>query len=182
LDSFIHPAYNPVTDYVSELSLGQLGWLQTANFLVFGAAMLTFATGIRWGARRGRGSAAGPLLFVVIGAVGLIVDGIFKIDPHTSTVHTLSGTIHSQAAPGYFFGVTAACFVFARRFRGPLRVYSIASGILLPIFIFGFLALGIQLGISGLLQRGAVVVGNAWITVLALMLWAEPSPPGNSRG
>lgn len=128
VDGLIHPAYNPVTDFVSELSRGELGWLQIANFLVFGAAILVFAAGIRWGTLRSAGSAAGPVLFAIIGA-GLITAGLFVTDAHTSPVSTLSGTIHILASVPVFVCLIIACFVFARRFRGPLRTYSIASGL-----------------------------------------------------
>jgi len=173
VDGFIHPDYNPVTDFWSEMSRGQLGWLQTANFLVDGALLLAFAAGIRWGARRGPGSAAGAALFAVIG-LGNVVSGLFTIDAHTSTVQTLSGTIHMAAAPPVFFGLVATCFVFARRFRGGLRAYSVVSGIVLLLSIFAFLALGAPLDITGILQRVAIVVGWQWITVLAVALRAEP--------
>ena len=180
VDGFIHPDYNQVTDYWSEMSPGQLGWLQTTNFLVDGAALLAFAAGIRWGARRGPGSAAGAALFAVIGAAN-VVSGLFTIDAHTSTVQTLSGTIHMAAAPPVFFGLVATCFVFARRFRGALRAYSVGSGILLLLSIFSFLVLGATLNITGILQRGAILVGWQWITVLALALRAEPASPGELR-
>ena len=173
VDGFIHPNYNVVTDFWSEMSRGQLGWLQTVNFLVDGLALLVFAAGIRWGVRRGPGSAAGAVLFAVIG-LGNIVSGLFTIDAHTSTIQTLSGTIHMAAAPPVFFGLVATCFVFARRFQGRLRTYSIVSGIALLLSIFAFLALGAPLDITGILQRLAIVVGWQWITVLAVALRAEP--------
>jgi hypothetical membrane protein len=181
VDGLIHPAYNPVTDFVSELSRGELGWLQITNFLIFAVAMLVFATGIRWGTHRSAGSAAGAALFAII-AAGLIVSGLFVTDAHTSTVETASGTIHNLAALPVFAGVTAACFVFARRFRGPLRVYSTASGILVLVFFFATFLIGGPLGIMGILQRVTIVAGWAWITVLAIALLAEPAQPQRLTG
>ncbi len=175
VDGLIHPAYNPVTDFVSELSRGELGWLQIANFLVFGAAILVFAAGIRSSARRGAGSVAGPVLFVIMGA-GLIASGIFVTDAHTSTESTLSGTIHILATLLVFVSLIIACFVFARRFRGPVRTYSIASGIVVLILFVAAFVLGDSLGIAGIVQRATIVVGWAWITVLALALGAEGAP------
>src|SRR3989442_7043082 len=175
VDGLIHPAYNPVTDFVSELSRGELGWLQIANFLVFGAAILVFAAGIRWGARRRAGSVAGPVLFGVMGA-GLITAGIFVTDAHTSSVSTLSGTIHNLASLPVFVCLIIACFVFARRFRGPLRTYSIASGIAVLILFVATIVIGDSLGKTGILQRATIVVGWAWITVLALALRAKEAP------
>lgn len=175
VDGLIHPAYNPVTDFVSELSRGELGWLQIANFLVFGAAILVFAAAIRWGAPRRAGSVAGPILFGIMGA-GLITSGLFVTDAHTSTESTLSGTIHVLATLLSFVCLIIACFVFARRFRGPVRTYSIASGIVVLILFVAAFVMGDSLGIAGIVQRATIVVGWAWIAVLALALRAEDAP------
>jgi hypothetical protein len=172
IDSFVHPAYNQMTDYVSELSRGQLGWLQVANFLICGVALLGFAAGIRWAVRPGPGSVGGAVLFVLIG-VGVIVDAFFTIDPHTSTVHTVSGIVHGVGFLVVTVALIAACFVFARRFTGGLRIYSLASGILLPVCLVVTVVVGTPLGITGILQRVFLLIGWAWITVLALGLLAE---------
>jgi hypothetical protein len=172
IDGFVHPAYNQVTDYVSELSRGQLGWLQVANFLVCGLALLAFAAAIRWGVRRAAGSVAGAALFALIGG-GVIVDAFFTIDPHTSSVHTLTGIVHSAGFLVVSLALIAACFVFARRFAGALRTYSVASGILIPVSLVVTVVAGTPLGITGILQRVFLLIGWAWITVLALSLLAE---------
>ena len=46
VDGLIKPGYDPVTRVVSEASIGDLGWVQIANFLVFGATMLAFSLGL----------------------------------------------------------------------------------------------------------------------------------------
>jgi hypothetical protein len=172
IDSFVHPAYNQVTDYVSELSRGQLGWLQSANFLVCGMALLGFAAGIRWAVRPGPGSVAGAALFALMGG-GVIVDAFFTIDPHTSTVHTPTGVVHAVGFVVVSVALIVACFVFARRLRGALRMYSVASGILLPVSLVVTVVAGTPLGITGILQRIFLLIGWAWIAVLALSLLAE---------
>jgi hypothetical protein len=173
----IHPTYNAVTDFVSELSRGDFGWLQIINFLLFAAALMIFALGIFWGVRRGPGSVAGAALFAIMGA-GFIVSGLAVTDAHTSTVQTPAGTLHNISALPEFAGLIAACFVFSRRFRGGMRAYSIASGVFVLVFFFATPLLGIPFGIVGLLQRILIIGGWAWITVLALALLSEtPSGP-----
>ena len=172
IDGLIHPAYNPVTDFVSELSRGELGWLQIINFLVFAAALLTFAVGIYWGARRGPGSVAGAALFALMGA-SLVVAGLAVTDAHTSTVQTPTGTLHNFSALPAFACLIAACFVFSRRFGGVMRAYSIASGVFVLVFFFATFLVGTPFGIIGILQRILIIGGWAWITILALALRSE---------
>jgi len=47
VEGVVHPEYNAWRDYVSDLSLGRQGWVQMANFVVFGLLMLAFAVGLR---------------------------------------------------------------------------------------------------------------------------------------
>lgn len=174
VDGLIHPAYNPVTDYVSELSRGELGWLQVANFIVFGAAMLAFAAGILWGASRGPGSIAGATLFALVG-ICLLLAGIFTTDSRTAGVHTISGTIHNLVSQPVFLGVIAVAFVFSRRFSGPMGVYSLLTGGAMLVFFLSIERVGARLGIIGIVQRATIVVGWTWISVLALALRSEAS-------
>src|SRR5213593_4163286 len=44
--------YDPVTRFVSDLAIGEAGWLQTANFIAFGALLIVFAAGLRRGRSR----------------------------------------------------------------------------------------------------------------------------------
>ena len=181
LDGFIHPRYNAVSDLVSELSRGELGWLQIANFLVLAVAMLAFAVGVRWGVERGVGSGTGSLLFAVMGT-GLIVAGVFVSDAHGNGVlHTRSGSIHEWASLPVFGSLALACFVFAGRFQGWMRNYSVASGVLFLVLVVAMVVGENLFNIGGLLQRVALVVGFAWTTVLALMLRAEVAIPEERR-
>lgn len=41
------PGYNAWRMFVSQLATGPGGWVQVANFLVFGSLMLVFALGLR---------------------------------------------------------------------------------------------------------------------------------------
>lgn len=65
---------------LSLLSLGDLGWVQVANFIVAGLLTLAFAVGMRQALHPGRAGTWGPLLVGVF-AVGLLIGGIFVTDP-----------------------------------------------------------------------------------------------------
>jgi hypothetical protein len=61
---------------LSLLSLGELGWIQIANFVVAGLLSVAFAVGLRRVLHLGRGGTWGPLLIGTYG-VGLIMGGVF---------------------------------------------------------------------------------------------------------
>src|SRR5260370_34336913 len=65
---------------ISSLSLGDLGWIQIANFEITGLLGIACAVGLRRALRGGRGGTWGPVLIGVLGA-GTIVSGIFHPDP-----------------------------------------------------------------------------------------------------
>jgi len=147
--------FDPKKHPLSLLSLGDLGWLQIANFVVCGLLALASAIGLRrvlgspraaGSASRGRGGKAGtwgPILIGVYG-VGLIWGGVFVADPAfgypvgspDSAPEQLSwhGILHGIAPAAASLALYAACFVLARRFladgeRG-WAIYSIVSAVL----------------------------------------------------
>src|SRR5262245_26918392 len=56
---------------ISALSLGDIGLLQAANFVLTGVLALLAAVGIRMALHQGRASVAGPILVAIYG-VGMI--------------------------------------------------------------------------------------------------------------
>jgi Protein of unknown function (DUF998) len=109
---------------ISLLSLGGLGWIQIANFVVTGVLCVACAVGMRRVLRPGRGATWGPLLIGVLGA-GLVVAGVFVTDagagfppgapagaPEQLSWH---GILHQVGFIMAVLSWTAACFVFMRR-------------------------------------------------------------------
>lgn len=80
LDGAFLPGYNWLSQPMSALSLGQGGWVQVANFIVFGALTCCSAAGWRATLAPGGGSAVYPVLKVIAGAM-LIIAGVFDQDP-----------------------------------------------------------------------------------------------------
>jgi hypothetical protein len=64
---------------ISLLSLGELGWIQIANFVVAGVLYVACAVGMRRVLHPGRGGTWGPVLVGGLG-VGLILAGVFVAD------------------------------------------------------------------------------------------------------
>lgn len=64
---------------LSLLSLGDLGWIQIANFVVTGALFVLCAVGMRRALHPGKAGTWGPILVGGLG-VGLILAGVFVTD------------------------------------------------------------------------------------------------------
>lgn len=189
IEGATRPGYSAWRNYVSSLSLSDQGWMQIANFLVFGLLSLCFAVGLRQVLRSGRGSIWGPLLLGLFG-LGLIVAGLFVTDPslgyppgaHGDGPQTLHGTVHGLAGLIVFSSLAAASFVLARRFAGDPNwkgwaPYSIITGVLVVVFFIAsnvasvLDARGILPGApTGLLQRISIFVGWGWIALFAIRL------------
>jgi hypothetical protein len=173
----LRPGYNSLRHPVSSLGLGRTGWVQVANFLGCGALLSpAFAVGLwregpsHWGA-----------VLIGLWAVGLLGAGIFRTDPVRGyplgtpdrIEHpTRAGALHDAFSLAAFLGLIAACFVYAPYGSAGWTAYSIASGVLFA-GVMGWSSAVFSgsprlAGFGGLLQRAALVIGCAWLTVLAL--------------
>ena len=187
VEGAIRPGYSSWRHAVSQLSLGPFGWVNTVGILLAGLALLAFAAGLRFALPTGTGSTWGPRLLGVAGGCFLLA-GAFPDDPGlgyppgTPAQQSLPGLIHGLAITVAFGCLSAACFVMARRFagdptwRGWAR-YSTGTGLLVAT---GYLATAVLTGLDqagmlnnapgGLLQRGMIVTGFAWVVLLAARL------------
>jgi hypothetical protein len=175
------PDYDPIRLPISLLSLGELGWKQVANFVVFGLLEVGFAVGLAWSSPGGAArSRMGPVLIGIFGGA-LIAAGLFVTDPgggYPPGATTSSGTamLHDLATLVVFVSLIAAAAVFARSFgragRQALAWYSAATSIALAVgFVLTFAAFngtGEIASLGGLIQRVTVVVGWVWLTLLAV--------------
>jgi Protein of unknown function (DUF998) len=109
---------------ISLLSLGSLGWIQVANFIVSGVLYIVGAVGLRDALRPGRGGTWAPRLVAITG-VGLIIAGVFTADagagfppgaPAGAPAMSWHGVLHEVGFGLSFLGAIAACGVFARRY------------------------------------------------------------------
>ncbi len=182
--------YNPLRHPISSLSIGDSGWMQIANFVVTGSLTLAFAVGLRRTPRPVGGSVWVPRLVGLVG-VGLIGAGFFVTDlvygyptdaPLALAQFSIHGRLHSLFSTPVFVGLPAVCFVFAHRFaasgeRGWVA-YSVFTALaMLATFVLagaGFTQFPGFRGIAGVLQRSSLIIGFAWITLLA----ARMSTPG----
>jgi hypothetical membrane protein len=184
IEGAIRPDYDPIRVFMSQLSLGEQGWVQIANFVVSGLLIMAFAVGLRRVVSSGRASRWGPILVGLVG-LGLVVSGVFVTDPALgyppgtppgfSQNPSWHGSLHLLGALLVFGGLPITSFVFGRRFQAQAdrrwARYSVATGIgMLAVFVAANLgASGVAgLGdIAGALQRVAILIGFGWIAALA---------------
>jgi uncharacterized membrane protein YhaH (DUF805 family) len=142
IQALTRPGFNVRLNALSQLSLGDLGWIQVVSFLLTGLLALACAIGVRRLLKGQKGGTWGALLVGTFG-LGLLVAGIFRADPGfgfppgapEGPAMPMSGhaTLH---AVGFFLSMLSLivnCFVFVRRFgstgqRGWL-VYSVVSAV-----------------------------------------------------
>ena len=123
--AFTRDGFDLARHPISLLSLGDLGWLQIANFTLTGVLYVACAVGMRRVLGPGRAGTWGPRLVGAMG-VGLIMGGVFLTDagagfppgapagaPEQVTWH---GILHNVGPIVSFDGMIVGCLVFARRF------------------------------------------------------------------
>lgn len=182
LQILLRDGFDVTRHALSLMSNGDGGWVQIANFMVTGLLVLTAALGMRRMLYPGRGCFWGPVLLGIYG-LGLIGAGIFTADPALGfppgtppgPPATISqhGLLHFVAGGIGFFGLIAACLVFAWRFVGLRQtgwaIYSAGTG----LFFFAAFA-GIASGVNApwivIAFYLAVVLAWVWISALSIRL------------
>ncbi|MEV6032433.1 DUF998 domain-containing protein [Nonomuraea sp. NPDC052116] len=165
----------------SFLANGELGWIQTANFVLTALATLAAAVGLRRALAPGRGARWAPILVGVFGA-SMIGAAIFPADPAMGFpagtpegpgVITLSGTLHLAVGGVGFLCMAAACYVVAsrqsREDRAGWALYSRVTG---TLFLGSFVGIASGGGVAwtNLLFVAGIVAVWSWLSLLSLNL------------
>lgn len=183
---------------LSLLSLGDLGFLQVANFAVTGLLTVAAAAGMRRALDPGPARLWGPLLYGAFG-VGMVAGGLFTTDPVTDfppggpapdfppggpvPAQTASwhATVHDVAAGVALDAGLVASLVLARRFHRSGRrgwaAYSLCTGL-------AGLVLSWWPSTEGISVRLAVTVTLllAWGSAAAAEMARRPTrPAGHAR-
>ena len=156
VQAFTRPAFDLRRHAISMLSLGDLGWIQIANFELTGLLVLGLAIGMRRALHPGRAGTWGPLLMGAYG-VGFIIAGVFRIDPALGF------------PPGAPAGFTGFSWHASLRHRG-WAAYCAASG----VAAFALIALGMTNVVAASVAFAVMgVVTSGWIAVISLRLLSE---------
>lgn len=175
LDGWSRPGYRPLYHPVSALALGSRGWIQTANFVLCGAAVTIGAVAI--------GPALGSVvLALVIGGFGLalVASGVFPMEamrgyppgtPETDPDEfSLRHTLHDWAGMFVFGLAPVAAIVTA--FVVPGTGWAIYSAGTAAAGALGFVLFGQAWETdhprTGLIQRLTIIVSWVWLGLLFL--------------
>jgi Protein of unknown function (DUF998) len=195
IDGWLRPDYDAARMFISELSLGPWGWVQMANFMIFGLALLVFAMSValEFGGEA-RSARVGVTLLVIMG-ISMLASGPFVIDPVAGAgplidpvaVAPRQMSFHSKFhyALGTLFFLLApvTCLVFAgykRSSKDPalraFRLWSLGLGVVsvasVVLFKLALLppASNPLLPWRGLIQRATVIPFLVWLFVFGLMM------------
>ncbi|MFJ8295253.1 DUF998 domain-containing protein [Streptomyces sp. NPDC094447] len=161
---------------ISQLALGEPGWIQTVNFVLTGALLLAGATGLRLVLRGAPGGTWGPGLVGVFGA-SFWLAAAFPADAGASfpagapetTVMSGHGTAHMLGGMVGYLALCGAFVVLARPLAAHgLRGWAVASRVVPVVVLAGFTAsavsvLSFTVGAGlGLLWLGAVTARLGW--------------------
>ena len=186
VEVLVRPGFDIRRMAISSLTLGDLGWVQIANFEITGLLLIACALGIRRALRGRRGGSWAPILLGVAGA-GTIVAGIFHPDPALGfppgapagmpSTMSAQATIHQLASMATFICTIATCFVMARKFAGDRQgawmAYCFASGAAAPVLLI--LAM-VDREWVGVLLAAMVAVAFGCVSVVAARLRADVQP------
>ncbi|MFD7257075.1 DUF998 domain-containing protein [Streptomyces sp. NPDC059874] len=169
---------------ISQLSLGDLGWIQVTGFFVAGALMLAGAIGVRRAVTAGPGRRAAPWLVGVFGA-SFLVSGVFAADPGAgfpvgtpdSPAPALSahGAVHMVAGMVGYLALCAAFLLLARHFAAERqRGWALACRLLPVGVLTGF----VGSGASVLSFTAGAALGLAGLTAATVRLAPLVGPAG----
>jgi Protein of unknown function (DUF998) len=202
LDGALQPGYDPINRWGSELSNGDAGWIQIANFIVTGLLTMVFAAAIHRALRSGPGSRAIPIFTGLLGFC-LIVGGLFVMDPNPGfpigvqppAEPTLHGWIHNLNLFPAWAALTAAILMAAYRAiirkEGPAWIITtVIAGILTPLTLYiaaqHFSYDTLSGNGHGLWQRISQAIGFGWYALYAARLLRgsghTPRPARRSAG
>ncbi|MER7363407.1 DUF998 domain-containing protein [Nonomuraea wenchangensis] len=166
----------------SFLANGELGWIQTANFVLTALATIAAAAGLRRALTPGRGARWAPALVGAFGA-GMIGAALFPADPAMGFpagtpegpgAITLSGTLHMAVGGVGFLCMAAACYVIAsrqaRQGRGGWALYSRVTG---TLFLGSFVGIASGSGSAwtNLMFVAGIVAVWCWLSLMSLSLY-----------
>ena len=118
IEGFSRENYSSIRNFISELSIGNKGWIQICNFMVFGILLFIFSLDVLKEFRRRGISKTGPAILIII-AISYFFSGPFVTDPGTIFTHqkSIHGIIHGLFGAVVFTLMPVTCWVFLKQFK-----------------------------------------------------------------
>lgn len=167
---------------LSQLSLGDLGWIQVTVFLLTGVLVIAGAVGMRQALRDAPGGIWAPRLVGVFGASFLLA-GAFAADPGAgfpagapearAASFSTHGAIHMSSGMVGYLALCAAFAVLARHFAAQnRRGWAVASRIAPAGILTGFVGSSATV----LAFTAGAGLGLLWLTVVTTRLMVAAPP------
>ena len=135
-EAFRRDEYDPIAEPVSALEAGPNGWIQQANFVVFGLLTMLLAVGLHRGLPTVRRGIAGPAILLVSG-IALLLAAVFPLREDAAGV-TFDPGGHMVAGFLFFNSSAVALVVLSRRMARDERWHDLSTYTL----IAGVVAIG----------------------------------------
>ncbi|MFI8101365.1 DUF998 domain-containing protein [Streptomyces sp. NPDC086023] len=164
---------------ISQLALGEAGWIQTVNFVLAGALLLAGAAGLRRVLCGTPGGTWGPVLVGVF-AVSFWVAAAFPADAGAgfpvgapeATVMSGHGAVHMFGGMVGYLALCAALVVLARPLAaGGMQGWAVATRLVPVVVLAGFMASAA----SVLAFTVGAGLGLLWLTAVTARLAGAPA-------
>ncbi|MEV6689229.1 DUF998 domain-containing protein [Streptomyces sp. NPDC051130] len=170
------PGFDFRRNAISQLSLGDLGWIQVTGFLLTGVLVLAGAVGVRRALVGGPGQRWVPALVGVFGA-SFLAAAAFDADPGAgfpagapeAATAALSGhgAVHMLSGMVGYLALCAAFVVLGRTFAARRRRgWAVASRLVPVVVAAGFMASAVTV----LAFTAGAVLGLVWLTAVCVRL------------
>jgi hypothetical membrane protein len=168
----ISPDFDMMRQPIGNLELLKYGWIQSANFIVYGLFTCAFAVGLRNELQSGFGVNLLPL-FHVFTALGMVLLGIFIHEP-----------VHTYASVSSFVPLIISFILFACRFAGDQRwkgwaTYTLLCAILMALLIGVYWYTAQRNNeYAGVFEHLVVFIRMIWLVTFVLkLLWGNRLTP-----
>lgn len=113
IDGLLTPGYSAADEAVSYLDLGIHGWIQRANFILFGLLLFAFLPGYISRVRPSLGQVwlTAASIFFVLSSLGWIMVGLFVPNPFLAPQVRWPGALHQLSVIVAFLLFATACFI-----------------------------------------------------------------------
>ena len=183
IQDYTRPGVDPRLQPLSELSLGDWGWVQILNFVVAGVLNLAYAVGLWRALPTGRPGTWGPIFTAAYG-LGLVTVGVFTTDPANGfppgvaapSQESVHGIVHGVGGLFTFLMLAAGFGVFVHLFLERNEpwwaAYCLVSGMIMLVAFFDGLR---SPELMARMLRLATLIGWLASSVIAVKLLAVSS-------
>jgi len=179
---FYRENYSSMRNFISELSIGNEGWMQICNFMVFGLLLFIFSLDVLKEFRRRGISKTGPIILLII-AISYFFSGPFVTDPGTIFTHqkSIHGIIHGLFGAVVFTLMPITCWVFLKQFKRQqdyktlkFPTYFFAITITIAVLLFSFITKVTTYNktfdtVFGFVQRLVLIPFMFWLSYFAFV-------------